>query len=155
MPSWSSSRLHSYLRLSANPRGFFEVERQFVLVDTQKSRLASLNQVSTTFGLCGIKLRNDELEAVFRQVANGQAQVNYLELISTLRGQMTAKREGAVLALFRDMDPKNSGVVQAQALLDWFRADKHPDVLERHAVPEAIYSDFADKLDLFGKLGVE
>ena len=141
-------------RLSANPRGFFEVERQFVLIDTQKSRLANINQVSTTFGLCGIKLRNDELDVIFRHVGQGRPQVNYLELISELRGQMSPKREGSVTALFKDMDPRNTGTVLSKDLLEWFRPDKHPDVLERHAVPDAIYSDFADKLDLFGKLGV-
>ena len=105
-------------------------------------------------GLLGVKLSNEELELVFHRVANGASTGNYLEIINELRGQMSETREGAVIALFRDLDEANRNRIHSTELSKWFRAENHPDIRDKHATAQSIKNDFVDKLDLFGRLGV-
>lgn len=132
-----------------------ELERQFVVIDTNRTRQCTINQLSNCLGLVGVKVNNEELEAVFQRTANGASQVNYLNLINELRGQMSKHREDGVVSLFKDMvETTGSKYVTASQMLKWFRADNHPDIYDRHLSPDKVHEEFADKLDLFGRLGV-
>jgi len=137
-----------------NPLGFFDLEKQFVSIDTKKTRQCTLSQLSSCLGICGVKIRNEELEAVFKKASKGGSTANYLELISDLRGQMTKVREGAVTALFKDMDPRNQKMVMFGEVTKWLQTEKHPDVVSGRATPDSVRKDFVDKLELFGRLGV-
>lgn len=124
------------------------------MVDNQKNRECTINQLSTCLGLVGVKLSNEELDLIFQRVAKGAQAANYLEIINELRGQMPSHREGAVVALFRDIDVKNRNAIEVNELVRWFKGERHPDIVEKHASAQAIKNDFVDKLDLFGRLGV-
>ena len=67
---------------------------------------------------------------------------------------MSPKREGGVIALFKDIDPKGAKYVTSNELIKWFKPDRHSDVLSTLTTSDAIYDDFMDRLDLFGRLGV-
>lgn len=151
-----NSKPRSDLRMTKVPRGFLELERQFVLIDTNRTRQCNINQLSNCLGLVGVKISNEELEAVFQRAAKGASDVNYLDIINELRGQMSKHREAGVISLFKDMiETTHSDYVTASQLLKWFRADNHPDIYDRHLSPDKIHEEFADKLDLFGRLGVK
>lgn len=68
---------------------------------------------------------------------------------------MSKHREDGVISLYKDMtETTGLDYVTSNQMLKWFRADNHPDVVDRHLSPKQIHEEFADKIDLFGRLGV-
>jgi hypothetical protein len=141
--------------LALNPKGFLDLERQFVLIDTNKTRLTTIDQLSSCLGLINVKISNDELAAIFQRASKGEHRTNYLDLINELRGQMSKHREDGVISLYKDMtETTGLDYVTSNQMLKWFRADNHPDIVDRHLSPKQVHEEFTDKIDLFGRLGV-
>lgn len=130
------------------------MERSFVLADHSKARTCNIEQLSNAFTENGVDLTNGELQIIYNFIAEGGSSINYLKLISECRGQMTQAREDMVSELFRKLDLNQSESLATEAVLRAFRPENHPDVLKRHTTEDAIYDDFVDKFDLFGRLGV-
>jgi Ca2+-binding EF-hand superfamily protein len=118
----SLSNMNSDCRISKHPRGFLELERQFVLLDGNKTRECTINTVSNCLGIVNVKISNAQLDAIIRRVIKPNSEkVNYLEMINELRGQMNKIREGAVNALFKDIDVDNRGSIGSNELIKWFK----------------------------------
>jgi hypothetical protein len=67
---------------------------------------------------------------------------------------MSSDREAAVSELFRGLDVRRRDEIDTDSFIGIFKPENHPDVIRKHATADAIYDDFVDKFDLFGRLGV-
>lgn len=91
---------------------------------------------------------------MFDQLAGTSERINYLTLLSEIRGQMNEAREGTVTALFRRMDSGAAQEISTDDLMDKFRPENSPIVASGEQTADQIFDGFADKFELFGRLGV-
>ena len=124
-----------------------------MVLDTHKNRLATKEKIRGCLYDNGVTLTPQEFEVMFDQVAQGQAQLNYLDFIAACRGQMSPAREAAVSGLFSRIEPRKNAEAKTSAILTRFRAEKHPDVKSLGFDPKQVRANFEDMLTLFGKLG--
>ena len=139
--------------MALNPKGFLDLERQFVLIDTNKTRLTTIDQLSSCLGLINVNISNDELVAIFQRASKGEHRTNYLDLINELRGQMSKHREDGVISLYKDMtETTGLDYVTSNQMLKWFRADNHPDIVDRHLSPKQVHEESSEQVYFVGKL---
>lgn len=144
---------HLLKRLIDNSLNFFALEKSFVVKDIDKSRQASREVVRECLLENGVKLTPEEIDVLYSDAARGQKVLNYLDFISTCRGQMSQEREKAVGLLYEKIEPRQNADARTSVLLSKFKPDRHPDVKSLGFDPQFVRSNFQESLDLFGRLG--
>jgi len=133
----------------------FGLERLFVLADEARLRTISAKVLAQAFSDYELDVRPEEIQTIFKHTSeDGGKTINYLNLLSDIRGQMNEYREKPVTALFRRIDRNNSEMISTDDLVNAFRPENHNDVITRKTTADEIFDELVDKFDLFGRLGV-
>lgn len=157
LPTRSLGQLKDYIkdRLGEiDPRGFLALERSFVLADDGKTRELNLDQFACALNENGLDTTLAEKRILFEASQGDARGLPYLKWISDMRGQMPPVREQLCSELFQLLDARGSKMINVDVLEKRFNPEAHNDFISKKKTADELWDDFADKLDLFGRLGV-
>lgn len=75
-----------------------------------------------------------------------RGEIEYLEFIRALQGQMNIKRFELVSNIFDTLDKDGTGFININDLIDNFDASKHPYVISGHWTTKDAHADFVNSL---------
>lgn len=152
----SFPQLREYIKdrlAEIEPRGFLAIERSFVLADEGKTRELSMQQFSEALLENGIDTTQAERKILYETSSGDGKNLPYLKWINDMRGQMAPERENLCSELFQLLDTRGTKNINVESFERRFNPDSYNDCKNGKRTGEEVFDEFADRLDLFGRLG--
>ena len=150
--------------ISRGTKSIFRFQRMLSIYDRNHSGLISFDNFYTIFQAYYINISLSDIKSIFSlfdtTVSNNNSnnevykdssmfQIKYDDLLRSLMGNMTIKRQLLVKKVFDSFNKDNEGKIMTSDIKTKYNYKKHPDVLNGKNTPNEIYSDFLDFLETF------
>ena len=129
--------------------GFVDLQRSFCELDTDNSQALDRREFKTAVLRTGASFTTEQLDALFAYFdRDGSGSIDYGELLSGVRGQLSTKLLVLVHQAFDLMDRAGDGAVAPEKLIANFNSAKHPDVMAGVKGEAEVLQEFLDTFDV-------
>ena len=133
---------------SRGARGFIGMQKQFKIMDDDRSGNIDMNEFKKAIKDFRIDLTPQEIELVFSAFdRDGSGSIDYDEFIRGVRGAMNSFRKNIVAAAFKKIDRDNSGVIDLNDIKGVYNAKLHPDVKSGKKTEDEILGEFIETFE--------
>ena len=136
------------MKLKLNERGvqgICSIARNFRIIDENNSQTIDFNDFKQVCSMFNFGLNDNQLKLVFANFdVENTGEIDYDELIRTLRGEMNEFRQKLVQQAFELLDTNKSGEISFEDLKNYYNNKNHPDVLSGKINEEEALKEFLD-----------
>lgn len=130
-------------------RGILNLFKQLFQADDSGSKQIDLVNLLKILKDLRIGLADEQIKVLFEWFDRDQkGQIDYDELLITLKGDMNEQRKNLTITAFAKLDKNQSGKIDFKVIKDMFVASSHPDIKFYKKTEEEVIGDFIDTFDL-------
>ena len=138
------------LLLSRGTKSIFILEKMFSMYDNNHSGKIDYNTLEKIIETYKLYLNKDELTQIFKNFdQENTGLINYDNLIKTIVGNMSLKRENLIKKVFNILSNGYNNDISIIEIKKKYNASRHPEVISSKKDINSIINDFSDNLDIF------
>ena len=131
--------------IDLGPKSLFNLSRQFKLLCDNKEGTLNYKEFSEAFKSSNLNIPENEIENLFQMFEiDNSNNIDYIEFLSELIGDLNEKRKNVVISAFNKLDLDKSGIVELNEVKTLFNTKNNPLVLKGEKTEEEIYSEFIE-----------
>eukprot|EP00760_Papus_ankaliazontas_P036768 PhM_4_TR838/c0_g1_i1/m.59536 len=129
--------------------GFTGLSRTFRIADRNRNGKIEPQELQRVVKVYGVPLSAMEMDTIIKNFdTDKDGSINLTEFLRGVRGPMTSlQRQAIVKRAFERLEKDGDGVVTLRDIAAAYDVDKHPDVVEGKADPDAVLRQFVEDWD--------
>lgn len=128
--------------------GIHSLSRIFRMMDDDGNRKISLQELQTGLNDYGLRMELKDLQLLLAAVdKDNTGSLSFDELLSTIRGPVSARRQALINMAFDILDRTGNGVVQVDDIAASFSAQSNPDVVAGRLTQDRALDTFLAQFD--------
>lgn len=134
--------------MARGARGFIGLQRQFKIMDDNRSMTIDKNEFAKAIRDYRVDLKPTEVEMLFSEFDSDRSgEISYDEFVRGIRGKMNNFRKSLAMKAFTIMDKDKSGVIDINDIKGVYNAKFHPDVKAGKRSEEEILGEFLETFE--------
>jgi Ca2+-binding EF-hand superfamily protein len=129
-------------------RGIIGIGRQFKIIDDDNSGMLSLGEFQKACKDFRVDMEPGDVQMLFNAIDRDRSgEIDYDELLRSIRGPMNAFRQSLVAQAWRKLDRDGNGVLELNDIKGVYSARRHPDVRSGKKTEEDVLGEFLETFE--------